>query len=180
MIGDLLQRLYRSDRKAWGYFVDRAYPVIEATWRRVTGPDQSGDGPQKVFEMLIREDYALLRRFRGETELSLLAYVKQIAYNAALNERKKARENATDPEILAEIIPDPEKDSLISASQLRSALIESAETLDLKYREVMLLRIDGYSHREIAEITGITLNTVLTRMKRAREQMRDRLKESFF
>lgn len=164
---------------AWNSFVDRAFPVIEGAQRRILGPEAARDGTQRVFEMLIRDDYRLLRDFRGESELSLLAYVRQIARNEAMNELRKRKESAIDPQVLADVLPEQQTENSLESEELRSSLIEVAEKLDLKYREVMLLRIDGYSHREMAEILKLPLNTVLTRMKRAKDQMRGLLPQNF-
>lgn len=50
--------------------------------------------------------------------------------------------------------------------------------LDKKYRiPILLYYIEGYSTREIADILSIGENTVSTRLRRAREKLRDYLKE---
>lgn len=178
---DYIQKLIKSDRFTWSDFVDRAYPVIEATVRRYTDAQRSEDLIQNCFEALIRDDYNLLKRFKGDSELSLLAYVKSISKNLALNEmRKKQKERtiATANHLLENI--EQVQSHEVDEKPLREALFEATESLDVKYKEVMILRIDGYSHREIAEITGIPLNTVITRVNRAQNFMRVLLKSRFF
>ena len=54
------------------------------------------------------------------------------------------------------------------AAQLRHAI----EQLPLEFREVLVLReLDGYSYKEIAEITGLKMGTVMSRLARARERL---------
>ena len=61
------------------------------------------------------------------------------------------------------------EDKLISAQEYRS-LIEMIESLDEKYREPARLRfIKEYEYNEIAQELNLELNTVKTRLKRAKE-----------
>lgn len=179
MVIELVEKLIRSDRKAWSLFTDRAYPVIEASVRRYIHQSYITDEVQHVFELLIRDDYRLLREFSGESEISLLAYVKQIAKNSALNALKKKKKEAAavEPSLLNEIVQsEPET----GAEELIGELKKAAHNLDDKYREVMLFRIAGYTHAEIAEMLGVSINTILTRSNRAMDQLKHILGPDFF
>lgn len=51
-------------------------------------------------------------------------------------------------------------------------------SLDEKFREVILLcDIDGFTYAEIAKIVGIPVNTVRTRLHRARTKLKEALKD---
>jgi RNA polymerase sigma-70 factor (ECF subfamily) len=46
------------------------------------------------------------------------------------------------------------------------------QELPPQFREVLMLReVEGYSYREIAEVTGVPIGTVMSRLKRARDQL---------
>ena len=61
---------------------------------------------------------------------------------------------------------------LISAQEYRS-LIEMIDSLDEKYREPARLRfIKEYEYNEIAKELNLELNTVRTRLKRAKELLK--------
>ena len=60
----------------------------------------------------------------------------------------------------------------VTAAQLRTEI----ERLSPEFREVIVLReIDEISYQEIADVAGIPMGTVMSRLARARAQVRDRL-----
>jgi RNA polymerase sigma-70 factor, ECF subfamily len=52
-------------------------------------------------------------------------------------------------------------------------LTAALESLSPRFREVLVLReLEGCSYKEIGEITGIPIGTVMSTLSRARERMR--------
>ena len=65
------------------------------------------------------------------------------------------------------------EDEYISMQSL-SEVMGRIKSLEPKYREVAELRfIKELAYDEIATLTGLPLNTVRTRIRRAREQLKD-------
>ncbi len=65
---------------------------------------------------------------------------------------------------------DPEE-SLIN-SMLRAEVRQALETLPADYREALFLSlVEGFSYREIAEMVGCPIGTVMSRIHRARKLM---------
>jgi RNA polymerase sigma-70 factor (ECF subfamily) len=53
-------------------------------------------------------------------------------------------------------------------------LDQALERLEIKYRAVFVLKeMEGYSHEEIGEILGISVNSARVRLYRARQQLRE-------
>ena len=61
--------------------------------------------------------------------------------------------------------------------ELGKALREAAEGLAEEQKEVFLLRQEGLSFKEIAEVQNCSINTVLGRMQYAVKNLRKRLNE---
>jgi len=62
-------------------------------------------------------------------------------------------------------------------SELRLDVLEVLQTLTPEHREVVVLReLDGLSYQEIAEVLGVPGGTVESRLFRARQELKDRLK----
>ena len=67
-------------------------------------------------------------------------------------------------------------DEALEASRLEAALERAIAALDRPYREVLLLRdVEGLSAAEVAEVTGLSVPAVKTRLHRARGRVREAL-----
>jgi len=74
----------------------------------------------------------------------------------------------------ADIIPNPESALIQNADRdmLRAAL----EDLALEFREAIVLReLEGLSYKEIADIAGVPIGTVMSRLARARKRLQSYL-----
>lgn len=64
----------------------------------------------------------------------------------------------------------PETELIAKSDQAR--LEKAIATLSLPFRETLILRdIEGLNYREIAEVTGVPIGTVMSRLARARGQV---------
>jgi RNA polymerase sigma-70 factor (ECF subfamily) len=58
----------------------------------------------------------------------------------------------------------------------REMVQRAVEELPIEYREVIVLReLDGMSYKEVAEIVGVPLGTVMSRLSRARKRLEQSL-----
>ena len=126
-----------------------------------------------VAQDLVQETF--LRAWRKQETLRDNQAARAWLYTILRNEHarlyERRRPEARDPEQLPPI-PVRDYDTSTEAFALRRALAG----LDLQYREPLLLQIiGGFSCREIGELLDLNTNTVLTRLFRARRQLRDTL-----
>jgi RNA polymerase sigma-70 factor (ECF subfamily) len=139
---------------------------------RFTGdPDLAEDVVQDVFVRLAEHPPRDQDRIRGW----LFRAATTIAIDALRGERRHlalARDGA-DRLPMGEQPPDPATAVEIAESrrQVRAALAE----LNEKERSVLLMREEGFAHREIAEAVGTTTKSVGTMIARALEKLARRL-----
>lgn len=109
-------------------------------------------------------------RYRGEG--SLYAWISRIAINLALNEiRKRKRELPTDSLDPGEDIPDPAADEV--AGIPRERLMEMISRLPQARKAVFnLYCIDGYSHKEIGKMLGISEKGSASALAKAKDQLK--------
>jgi RNA polymerase sigma-70 factor (ECF subfamily) len=124
--------------------------------------------------------YKSLDRFRGEASIG--TYLTRIAINLSLNEirRRKRRRNLffTKNENTIENVPD--RQDLKDQNETRRLVQKGLQKLPPKFRSVIVLRlIDGYSTEETANILGLPVGTVLSRLARAQMKLKEILTPVF-
>ena len=118
-----------------------------------------------------------LPRFRGEC--SERTFVYRIGHNRGLSHRWRRQRHlaALDD---ADAVPDPRADPEgdVVRTQRSERLMAAIRSLSHPHRQVIMLSLEGLSHREVAEVVGTTENNVAVRLSRARAALRERLATS--
>lgn len=141
--------------------------LVFRTVRRCRVPDAHvQDVVQEVFIGVHRG----LARFEGRS--TLRSWIYRLATNTALNylrDHRREREES----IYEETSHSSNVDNPEAASQTREGwrrLDALLQQLDDSKREVLVLaELEGFSAPEIADVTGVPLNTVYSRLRLARE-----------
>ncbi|MCK4259858.1 MAG: sigma-70 family RNA polymerase sigma factor [Halanaerobiales bacterium] len=158
--------------------------VYNTTYRMMGNPEDANDLAQEVFIRV----YQNLHRFQWKASFSTWLFT--ITSNICRDElRKRQRrlktQSLSDPiklkdgEVEREIADDsmtPEKIS--DHRELRNEIQEVINQLPPEQKEVIVLReFQGFSYEEIAEVSGIAVGTVKSRISRARRSIRKNLKD---
>ncbi len=142
-------------------------------------------------EDLVQETYIRAFRFREQFTpgTNLKAWLFRILTNTFINSyrRRQAQPEFTELDDVDEFSlyrrmagapaastsPDPESEFLngIVDTEVKDALAELPE----KFRSVVLLDVEGFSYKEIAEMLGIPIGTVMSRLHRGRKFLQKRL-----
>lgn len=120
-----------------------------------------------------------LPHFRGEC--SERTFVYRIAHNRGLSHVWKRRPPYLPLEDLGEsdqpVDPQPHPEAQTALTDQRARLMSAIQSLPVAHRQMIALMLEGLSHVEIAEVTGITENNVAVRLNRARKMLKDALGE---
>lgn len=168
----LVRRARSGDRAAFREIVERYEGLVAATVVGMLGRGpEAEDVGQKTFIRL----HQALDQYRGEGGLA--PYITRIAVNLSLNEleqrkRRRRRFVRHEPnEGLEPVVDGPREARRFDEQEL---VHQAIQQLDAKFRAVVTLRlIHGYSTRETAAMLGVPLGTVLSRLHRAQEKLRE-------
>lgn len=173
----LVRLSVKGDHKAFGEIIRRYEYMVARTVKGMLGDTQQAeDVGQEIFIRL----YGNLVNFRGDSKLS--TYIQRIAINQSLNAIRKERRNLSffsrsdDNDDFREINRKPFDDE--KERDIKDYVNMAISRLEPSFRSVVILRsINGYSTKETAEILDMPLGTVLSRLSRAKEQLKEILTE---
>lgn len=159
-----------ADRHDFRTIYDDFQPKIRRYLTRLVGATDAEDLTQEVFVKVSQA----LPDFRGDSQVSTWVY--RIATNAALDRlrspsfRHAGGVSLEGPELAAGEGPGIEQE--LARKEMRECIRGHIEDLPPPYRSVVLLSEEAeLTNREIAEVLGITLDTVKIRLHRARGRL---------
>ena len=132
--------------------------------------------PERALDDAAQEVFIVVHRgldgFRGESLLRTWLYgvVRNVAFKQARRARRKERAEPLDEGIRS---PDPTPSEHAQEAQAAEFVQRFAASLEQKKREVFVLALlEQLSAPEVAEMTGVPLNTVYTRLRAVRAEFR--------
>jgi len=186
----LVDRFKDGDTAAFDQLVNRYWDRIYAMVNQLL---RNAEDAEEVTQDAFIRAHRGLGSFRGESAFSTWLY--QIATNLARNRywywwrRKRDKSVSFDAPIgpdnettIAELIPaeqETPEDATVT-QEFVNRVAACMEMLNEKHREILILRnVQSLSYEEIAEILGISIGTVKSRIARARESLREKLGGEF-
>jgi RNA polymerase sigma-70 factor, ECF subfamily len=173
----LLERARAGDLNAFNDLVvcyqDMLFALVV---RMVPDRDQASDAVQEAFFSAYRN----MNGFRGG---SVKSWLSRIAINAAMDTQRLRKRRPAEPypeledetwQPPADASADPVTTSL-TAERHRVLNAALAKITDDQRSAIVLYDVEGYDYAEIAEMTGVSLGTVKSRIHRGRLALRDRL-----
>lgn len=150
------------------------YPALFRYCHRLTGDgDQADDLAQEAFFRLLDRDV------RGPPE-SLKSWLFRVATNLARDRFRTSRTRERRKEVLAgtlESAKDPGPQEELERREKVARVREVLEALKPRDREMLLLRQEGFSYREIAETVGVAPGSVGSLLARALRRFERELSE---
>ena len=168
----LMRRVQKDDYDAFQELVDRYKTrLVNVIYRMLNDQNEAEDLVQETFLRVWthRQDY--------DFSYCLSTWIYTIALNLAKNELRKRRKfkffSLLDMTEKGLELPDPK----MGPSALGHMLEGAIGKLPGKYKEAFLLRdVEQLPYEEVAQILGVPLGTVKSRVNRARAVLKDELK----
>ena len=132
------------------------------------------DAEDVAQEAMLRA-YRFFGQFRGgDARAWLLQIVRNSCYTWL--EKHRPMELMTEFDEELHVKPSANPETLAAQADDRERLMRALESLPPRSREVLVLReLEECSYKEIAEITGIPMGTVMSTLSRAREKLQQTL-----
>jgi RNA polymerase sigma-70 factor (ECF subfamily) len=173
----LLDRCLAQKPRAWEDFVDRftglIIHVVNHTARCRSIMLSSTDREDLTAEVLlavVRDDFAVLRHFRGKSSLAtyLTVVARRVVVRRLVDSRSATPLSAA-VEAAANHEPSPEQriTDREEVEQLMEQLDENEATV------VRMYHLEGKSYQEISRSTGLATNSVGPMLSRARTKLRE-------
>jgi RNA polymerase sigma-70 factor, ECF subfamily len=174
----LIEQCLGGRRDAFGELVSRYQArLYNVVIRLVDHADDAADVVQDAF----LNAFQSLPSFKGDAEFFTWLY--RIAFNSAISLKRRKRatvsldaggpDGGIDPDDPSEYVkPGQALQRMEDEAQLQEAM----SRLSSEHREVLVLKdIEGMKYEDIAEILGVPIGTIRSRLHRARLELRDLL-----
>ncbi|MCR5264077.1 MAG: sigma-70 family RNA polymerase sigma factor [Clostridiales bacterium] len=182
---ELIGRAGNGDGDAFGTLMKRHESMI---FNAVMGMVRNTEDARDITQDAFFKAYRSLKSFRGDCKFS--SWVYRIAVNAAkdflrsesrrphisLDADTEDDDGEGQPMQIADDSPAADPQASAEASETQRIVRAALARLSDNHREILILRdIEGYSYEEIADMLGLELGTVKSRINRARIAMRQEL-----
>jgi RNA polymerase sigma-70 factor, ECF subfamily len=184
----IISELKAGSEEAFAWLIAKYHqPIYSLVARTIPDPADAADLTQDVFIKIYRG----IGNFNGDS--SLRTWIYRIALREASNQRRwwgrhKRQEITIESEFGQSNEGQPLclKDTLIDAhespfdhaahEEVRARVEEELRQIPEPFQAVVVLRdIEGFSYEEVAEILGVNLGTVKSRLMRGRAHLKERL-----
>ncbi|MBK9105016.1 MAG: RNA polymerase sigma factor [Saprospiraceae bacterium] len=159
---ELIRRCGANDRAAQRLLYDRFAPLVLAICRRYTGPQQAEDVMQDSFIRI----FQYLVQFKNEG--SFEGWIRRVCVNTCIRHLEKAKRLTVD--YFGEGMPDHPVEPDIISRLNANELLTIIDKIPDGYKTVFNLSvIEGYNHKEIAQLLGIEESSSRSQLTKARK-----------
>jgi len=166
-------------REAFGELVTRYQTrLYNAAVRLADNPEDAADVVQDAF----LNAYQSLHSFKGDAEFFTWLY--RIAFNTAISQKRKKRpaislsvsangQQSREPNDPSEYV---RPGAALERTEEETLLYGALARLSGEHRDVLVMKdLEGLKYEEIAEVIGVPIGTIRSRIHRARLELRDLL-----
>lgn len=173
----LIEQVKRGDAKAMDSLLARHEQKIYRFGLRMCGNE---DDARDVLQETLLTAFKNLGSFRGDSQLSTWLY--QVARSFCIKQRRRREgepahlESLEGTEVKAIPTDATSLDAKAHAREVGQLIQAAMNTLPEEHREALVLRdVEGLSAEEAADVVGIEVGALKSRLHRARMQLKQRL-----
>ena len=178
----LLLRCFEGDKASWDRFVQDYAGLIYHTIKKTlalhrgsTPADSAEDIFQDTFLSLVKDDFAQLRRFRGDNGCTLASWLRMIAARRTIDHLRKSNQpaNPLEESVLDGLADESENEGSDEQLQLLASVLPELQPgeriiIDLFFRQ-------NLSAPDVASILHLSIGAVYTQKSRILAKLREAL-----
>jgi RNA polymerase sigma-70 factor (ECF subfamily) len=156
-------------------FEAQALPHLDAAYNLARWLSRSPTDAEDIVQDAMLRAFRAFDGFRGgDVRPWLLAIVRNCWRSAGRDTRRRGHTPLPEENAKPLVTEDADPEQAAMAASRRRRLDGMLKQLPEEFREVLILReMEDLSYREIAEITGVPIGTVMSRLARARAQLKE-------
>ena len=158
-------------------FERQVLPHLDAAYNLARFLMRNDHDAEDVVQESSMKAFRFFEGFRGENGRAwFLSIVRNTAFTALKRNRMNEETVVFDEELHAAQIPALDAGLAIDRALDRQRVRAAIEQLPAEFREAITLReLEGMSYKEIADVAGVPIGTIMSRLARARRQLQSLL-----
>jgi RNA polymerase sigma factor (sigma-70 family) len=158
-------------------FEQAVLPHLAAAYNLARWLTRSDQDAEDVVQDAYLRAFKFFGGFHGaDSRAWLLAIVRNTCYTWLRQTRAHELDTPFDEELHGSACEEANPETLLLAGASKRVVRAALEELPVEFREMVILRdLEGLSYRQIAEIAGVPLGTVMSRLARGRKRLQSAL-----
>ncbi len=155
-------------------------PHLDAAYNLARYLTRDADDAQDIVQEASLRAFRYFAGFRGTAASEGRAWLLAIVRNTARTWRDRNRHNTQaatfDEELHSDAIAGDHPEAAMVRQSEDEAVRAAIDRLPTEFREVIVLReLEGLSYKEISDVAGVPVGTVMSRLSRARRRLEEAL-----
>jgi RNA polymerase sigma-70 factor (ECF subfamily) len=153
-------------------FEQNVLPHLSAAYNLARWLTGDGQHAEDIVQEAYLRAFQSFESFRGQDGRAwLLAVVRNTSYTWVKKE-KGYQQVEFDEEVHSAVDESPDAETILLSEAALASLQGCLEALPLEFREAIVLReLEGLSYKEISNIAGVPVGTVMSRLSRGRKRL---------
>jgi RNA polymerase sigma-70 factor, ECF subfamily len=155
-----------------GSFTEVVLPHLDSAYNLARWLVRNGDDAEDIVQEALTRALQYFDGFRaGDARAWLLRIVRNTSYRWL--QKNRARQPVEFDEAIHAIPEGPNPEALMLQNAGGQLIEQAMNALPARFREVLVLReLQGLTYKEISDVVGVPIGTVMSRLSRARDRIR--------